>query len=56
MNFVTGQIVLVLDNSEDLITYDKNNFRNLITMILWRVPQIRVLLTGRVRLSGLPDF
>ena len=38
LNFIDGAILIVIDNSEDLIKSDKNDFKMLISMILQRVP------------------
>ena len=35
---IEGQILIVIDNAEDLIKNDKNDFKMLISMILQRVP------------------
>ena len=38
LNFIEGAILIVIDNAEDLIKNDKNDFKMLISMILQRVP------------------
>ena len=43
---IDGNIVLVIDNAEDLISNERNDFKTLISMMLTRVPQMKVLLTS----------
>ena len=38
ISIIDGNILLVIDNAEDLITKDKNDFKILISLILQRVP------------------
>jgi hypothetical protein len=47
--------VLVIDNAEDLIQFDKVNFRSLVRLILLSCANIKVLLTSRIRLASLPE-
>lgn len=56
INIIDGNILLVIDNAEDLITKDKNDFKILISLILQRVPQLKVLLTSRNRLTSTSEF
>ena len=49
-------MLLVIDNAEDLITKDKNDFKILISLILQRVPLLKVLLTSRNRLTSTAEF
>ena len=44
---IEGDIVLVIDNAEELIINEKNDFSMLISMILTRVSQLKILLTSQ---------
>ena len=46
----------MIDNAEDLISKDKNDLKILISLILQRVPQMKVLLTSRIRLTPTAEF
>ena len=46
----------MIDNAEDLISKDKNDLKILISLILQRVPQMKVLLTSRIRLTPMAEF
>lgn len=47
---------MVIDNVEDLITYDKINFRNVVRLMLLTCSNMKLVLTSRVRMSSLPEF
>ena len=53
---IIEDILLVIDNAEDLIYNDKNDFKMLISMILQRVPQLKIFITSRIRLTSTADF
>lgn len=46
----------MIDNAEDLICEDKVNFRNVVRLILLSCPNMRMVLTSRVRMASLPEF
>jgi len=48
--------LLVIDNAEDLITFDKSNFKQLIKLLLTHVPTMTILLTTRCRLKLQTDI
>ena len=56
LNRIDGELLLVIDNCEDLITVDKTNFRKLVSYFLQRVQQMKVLLTTRVLLHNAAEF
>ena len=56
INVIDEAIVLVIDDAEELIRNDKNDFKMLISMMLKRVPHLKVLLTSTLRLTALPEF
>ena len=53
---IDNDILFVIDNAEDLIQNDKSNFKTLISMILQRVPYLKVFITSRIRLTSTEDF
>lgn len=53
---LNGQVLLVIDNVEDLITFDKINFRNIVRLMLLTCSNIKLVLTSRIRMSSLPEF
>lgn len=56
ISFIKEEILFVIDNCEDLIEGDTSNFKILISMILAKIPVIKILMTTRVRLgSGLNE-
>ena len=46
-------MLVVLDNVEDLLYYDKKAFRNLVNDVLTQCPNIHLLLTSRAILGAL---
>jgi Cdc6-like AAA superfamily ATPase len=54
------KVLLVIDNAEDLITFDKtthkNSFKQLVQYFLNQVPNLKILLTTRQRLKLQSDF
>lgn len=44
---------MVLDNVEDLLYYDKEEFRNLINRVIVQCPTIHILMTSRTILGAL---
>jgi Cdc6-like AAA superfamily ATPase len=56
ISYIEGSILMVMDNCEELIERDRNNFKILLSTILCLVPKIKILLTSRVRLAcSLPE-
>jgi hypothetical protein len=51
-----GKVLIVLENAEDLIQNDKNNFRNIVRLILSRCTNAKVLISSRIRLASLPEY
>ena len=43
---IDGDIVLVIDNAEELIVNERSDFSMLISMMLTRVSQLKILLTS----------
>ena len=50
------KILMVIDNAEDLITFDKRNFRILVRFLLTQVPQLHILITARCRFKSSNDL
>lgn len=50
------KLLVVFDNAEDLIYYDNQPFRELITLLLDRCPGLKFLLTSRIWLGVLQDI
>jgi hypothetical protein len=50
------ETLMVFDNSEDLIAYDKNSFKQLVSTFLTKIPKLKILLTSNVRLQSVKDF
>lgn len=54
------KVLLVIDNAEDLITFDKtthkNSFKQIVKYFLNQVPNLKILLTTRQRLKLQSDF
>ena len=46
-------MLVVFDNAEELIYYDKKDFRDLVTDLLNRCPGLKFLLTSRAYLGSL---
>ena len=53
---IEGDILFVIDNSEDLIQKDRSNFRKLVSYFLQRVNSMKVLLTSRTLLYHAAEF
>ena len=49
------QVLLILDNVEDLLYYDKPAFRVLINELLINCPSLHILMTSRTTLGALQD-
>jgi hypothetical protein len=48
--------MIVFDNAEDLLYYDKKAFRNLVNDLVNSTPYLHVLLTSRTTLGALQDI
>jgi hypothetical protein len=46
ISIIDGDIVLVIDNAEELIVNERSDFSMLISMMLTRVSQLKILLTS----------
>lgn len=53
---IDGEVLLVIDNAEELIENDRNDFSVLICMILTRVSNFKVLLTSQVPLRQSGEY
>ena len=50
-----GQVLFAIDNAEDLITSDKVNFRSVVRLIILTCPNVKLIISSRVRLASLPE-
>ena len=46
----------MIDNAEDLIRSDRNDFKMLLSLILQGVQDIKVIITSRILLRSMEDF
>ena len=53
---ILDKILLVIDNAEDLIRSDRNDFKMLLSLILQGVQDIKVIITSRILLRSTEDF
>lgn len=53
---LSGRVLIIIENAEDLIQNDKTNFRNIARLILSSCPNVKLLISSRVRLASLPEF
>ena len=53
---ILDKILLVIDNAEDLIRSDRNDFKMLLSLILQGVQDIKVIITSRILLRSMEDF
>ena len=49
-------LLVVFDNAEELMYYDKSAFRNIINVLLTTCPNVHVLMTSRTTLGALQDI
>ena len=56
ISIIDGDIVLVIDNAEGLIIKERNEFSMLISMMLTRVSQLKILLTSQRALQKIHDY
>ena len=47
LSIIDGEICIVIDNAEQLIINERNNFAMLISLMLTRVSQLKILLTSQ---------
>lgn len=52
ISYTKESMLMVIDNCEDVIEKDRQNFKILISIILAKIPSITVLLTTRIRLGS----
>ena len=52
ISYIKDEILLVIDNCEELIENDRQNFKLLISTILATISSIKILLTTRIRLGS----
>ena len=52
---IDGEIVLVIDNAESLIIEEQHNFAMLVSMMLTRISQLKILMTSQRPLHTLDD-
>jgi len=51
MSYVKEEILFVIDNCEEIIEKDRQDFKVLVSLMLAKIPSIKVLLTTRIRLG-----
>ncbi len=51
ISYVKEEILFVIDNCEELIEIDRQDFKVLVAMMLAKIPSIKILLTTRIRLG-----
>jgi hypothetical protein len=51
ISYVKEEILFVIDNCEELIENDRQDFKVLVAMMLAKIPSIKILLTTRIRLG-----
>lgn len=56
ISIIDGEILLVIDNAEGLIINERNDFAMLVSMILTRVSQLKILLTSQRPLQTTLEF
>ena len=52
ISMIEGSILLVIDNADELIQNDKISFINLLTQMLRRLPQLRIMITSRMHIDS----
>lgn len=52
ISYIKEDILFVIDNCDEVIEKDRQHFKILVSMILAKIPTIKILLTTRVRLGS----
>lgn len=52
ISMIEGTILLVIDNADELIQNDRISFINLLTQMLRRLPQLRIMITSRIQIDS----
>ena len=56
ISIIEGDILIVFDNVEEIISNERNELKMLLSMMLTRVRHLKILLTTRYRLTSTVEF